>query len=120
MGCSAREAILHPLHKNFVETSRLVMGIAGHCRKATPFVRTLAKNTVFATGSRWPIENSGMLCNERWTCAQGIRNFLTVSNWVLRNRLSIGRPANEHQRHYCERTDFRHLHTTPVRVGFSV
>src|SRR5690349_24799185 len=99
MGCSAREAILHPPHKDSVETSRLVMRIAGHSREATPFVRALAKNTVFATWSRRPIENRRIPCNERWTCAEGIRNFLTVSYRVLRDCLSSQRPANQHDRH---------------------
>src|SRR5215470_17824894 len=98
MGRSAREAILHPLHKNSVETSRLVMRIPGYSREATPFVRTLPENAIFATRSRRPIENGRILCNERWACAQGISNFLTVGYWMLRDCLSIEHHANQHQR----------------------
>src|SRR5215813_312245 len=96
MGCPTCEAILHPLHENLVETSRLVMWIPGNSWKTTPFTRALSENTIFTTRSGGPIENRRVLCNEGWTGLQGVRNFLIVSyRMPFRDRLSIGGPDDQ-------------------------
>src|SRR5215475_9153321 len=61
---SAREAVLHKIHKHFVETSRLVMRIPWNTGEITPFVRALAQNTILTAWRGRPIQDGRVLCDE--------------------------------------------------------
>src|SRR5215467_8853226 len=62
--CAAVQALFHPLQKDPIKASRLVMRIARNGRKTTPFPAALAQHAVIAIGRGGPVENRGLSCNK--------------------------------------------------------
>src|SRR5262245_48646425 len=83
MRCSARETVFHPLHKDSVEAPGFVVRISRDSREAAPFTGSLPENAIFTIWRRRPIEEGGILCDERGTCRQCVLYFLSVGCWML-------------------------------------
>src|ERR1700739_1530843 len=74
------KAVLHPAEEYRVEAPWLIVRVTGNSRKTGPFVRSLAKQPVFASRRRGPIEDSRVLGDECGTASQRVRDLLCISH----------------------------------------
>src|SRR6266849_3545074 len=78
---AAGKAVLNPVQEYRVEAPWLIVRIIPrNSRETGPFVRSFAKEPVFTSRRRWPIEQSRVLGDESGTSAQCVRDLLRVSH----------------------------------------
>src|SRR6516225_7377048 len=76
----AGQAVLNPVQEYRVEAPWFIMRIPGNSRETGPFVRAFAKNPVFASRRRRPVEQRRAFGDEYGTGAQCVGDFLCVSD----------------------------------------
>ena len=77
---AAGKAVLDPTQEYGVEAPWLIVGIPRNSRETSPFVRSFAKEPVFTSRRRWPIEKSRVFGDECGTGPQCVCDLLRVSD----------------------------------------
>src|SRR5215469_3927039 len=79
----AGETVLHPLQKDAIETTRLVVRIARNGRETAPLAGAFAQHPILSIRLGRPVENRRVLRNKLWPGPQGVGGLFGIGNRKL-------------------------------------